>query len=157
MNALTKPQIEEFLYLEAKLLDERNYSDWVDLFTEDGVYWVPAGDEPSPNEAVALIYDNQSRLKERLVRMKSSRFWAQQPATSTCRIVGNVTAVTQDGDEISVQSRLIMALQRGGDRNLLSGVCDYRLRVVGGDVLIASKTVRLIERDQYFDNLTFLI
>jgi len=157
MNSMTKQQVEEFLYQEAKLLDERRYPEWVDLFAEDAIYWVPAGDEQSPNDSVALIYDNHQRLKERLIRMKSSRFWPAQPPTQTCRIVGNVILVAQEDNEIEVECRLIMTLQRGDDRNQLSGVCNYRLRLVGESFLIANKTVRLIERDRPFDNLTFLI
>ena len=157
MNFEIKQRIEEFLFAEARLLDERCYPEWVALFAEDGVYWVPAGDEASPNDSVALIYDSQKRLKERLIRMSSNRFWAQQPATRTCRIVGNVVVKREDGDEYEVESRLIMTLLRHDKKELLSGVCEYRLRSVEDSYQIVSKTVRLVERDQHFDNLTFLI
>ena len=54
MNPETKQQIEEFLYTEARLLDQRDYEQWVTLFADDATYWVPAGDEVDPNESVAL-------------------------------------------------------------------------------------------------------
>lgn len=38
---LLKEEIEELLYREAELLDERRYEDWLDLFTEDARYWMP--------------------------------------------------------------------------------------------------------------------
>ena len=157
MNFETKMKVEEFLFTEARLLDERSYPLWVELFAEDGIYWVPTGDEATPTESVALMYDNQKRLKERLIRMKSNRFWAQQPATRTCRIVGNVRVIKEDAGELEVESRLIMTLLRQSKKELLSGVCQYRLRAVDDNYQIVSKTVRLIERDQHFDNLTFLI
>lgn len=34
-------QIEEFLYAEAELLDQRRFREWLDLFTEDARYWMP--------------------------------------------------------------------------------------------------------------------
>jgi len=157
MNPETRQQIEDFLYTEARLLDQRDYEQWVALFAEDGIYWVPAGDEADPNESVALIYDNKKRLEERLIRIGSNRFWAQQPVTQTCRIVGNVVATEAAGDEIEVRSRLIMTVLRRDRKELLSGVCDFRLRQEGDGYLIVNKTVRLIEREQHFDNLTFLI
>ena len=157
MNPETKQQIEEFLYTEARLLDQRDYKQWVTLFADDATYWVPAGDEVDPNESVALIYDNKKRLEERLIRMGSNRFWAQQPVTSTCRIVGNVMARDKSNGEVEVQSRLIMTLLRRDKKEMLSGVCDFRLRRVEDGYQIVNKTVRLIEREQHFDNLTFLI
>ena len=138
-------------------MDDRRYPEWVELFAEDAVYWVPAGDESSPRESVALIYDSQRRLKERLTRMASNRFWAQQPPTRTCRIIGNVIAKQRDDGEIDVECRSIMSLLRRDDKGMLSGACYYRLRPTGDSYLIVDKTVRLIERDQHFDNLTFLI
>jgi 3-phenylpropionate/cinnamic acid dioxygenase small subunit len=38
---LLKQQVEEFLYHEAELLDERRYEDWLALLADDVRYWVP--------------------------------------------------------------------------------------------------------------------
>ncbi len=35
--------VSQFLNMEAKLLDDRKFSEWMDLFTDDGFYWVPCG------------------------------------------------------------------------------------------------------------------
>ena len=89
--------VERFLYQEARLLDDGNFAQWVDLFTEDGLYWVPSGQDGPAEQAVALIYDNTHRLRERLTRMGSRAFWAQQPPTHTTRLVGNVLVEPSDG------------------------------------------------------------
>lgn len=155
--AVTKQAVEEFLYHEARLLDERRYPEWVEIFAEDAKYWVPAGKEGDPETSVALVYDNKARLRERLVRMASSRFWAQLPPTQTSRIVGNVVVRARDDGDLDVESRLLIALLRRGTHGLLAGSCSHRLVPADGGFLIREKVVRLIERDEPFDNLTFLL
>ncbi|MGK2941656.1 MAG: aromatic-ring-hydroxylating dioxygenase subunit beta [Immundisolibacter sp.] len=151
--------VEHFLYEEAKLLDERRYEDWVQLFTEDGVYWVPSGHDGPAGHSVALIYDTTPRLRERLTRMGSRAFWAQQPPTHTTRLVGNVLVQpgAEHADEIEVECRFILALLRRHRQALLSGVARYRLQPYDGSFRICQKVVTLQERDESFDNLTFLL
>ncbi len=149
--------VERFLYQEAKLLDERRYEDWVGLFTEDGVYWVPSGHEGPAERSVALIYDTTPRLRERLTRMGSRAFWAQQPPTHTTRLVGNVLIESSDGPELAVECRFILALLRRHRQALLSGIARYRLLTAANEYRIREKVVTLQERDESFDNLTFLI
>lgn len=157
--ALDQAAVERFLYQEARLLDERRYDDWVALFTEDGVYWVPSGHDGPPQSSVALIYDNTPRLRERLTRMGSRAFWAQQPPTHTTRLIGNVLVQpgAERADEIDVECRFILALLRRHRQALLSGVARYRLRTAADGYRIREKVVTLQERDEAFDNLTFLI
>lgn len=149
--------VERFLYREARLLDRRNFGQWVDLFTEDGLYWVPSGQDGPAEQAVALIYDTTARLRERLTRMDSRAFWAQQPPTQTTRLVGNVLIEPSDGPELVVECRFIMTLLRRHRQALLSGVAHYRLQPAGDSFRIRQKVVTLQERDEAFDNLTFLI
>src|SRR5262245_40325436 len=33
--------VEQFLYKQAELLDTRQWQEWIDLFTDDGIYWMP--------------------------------------------------------------------------------------------------------------------
>src|SRR6516164_7795688 len=40
-RALLKQEIEDFLYREADLLDERRYDEWLGLLAEDVRYWMP--------------------------------------------------------------------------------------------------------------------
>ena len=149
--------VERFLYQEARLLDDRNFAQWVDMFTEDGLYWVPSGQDGPAEQAVALIYDNTHRLRERLTRMGSRAFWAQQPPTHTTRLVGNVLIEPSDGPELAVECRFILTLLRRHHQALLSGAAHYRLQPAGDSFRIRQKVVTLQERDEAFDNLTFLI
>lgn len=150
--------IIDFIHHENQLLDERKYSEWVSLFAEDGVYWLPGTDNTDPSAAVNLIYDSRGRLEERLLRMNGRMFWAQQPPSLMTRLIGNVR-LERKGDEPIVRAKLVLVELRHGRQRLLSGTVHYSLRRVASAemFLIVCKKVELIQADQPFDNLTYLV
>ena len=79
---MTPYEIEQFLYHEARLLDAGQFEAWFALFTEDAVYWVPAGrDDIDPTRHVSIIYDDHARLQKRIARLYSGHAYAQDPAS----------------------------------------------------------------------------
>ncbi len=51
--------IEQFLYREASLLDQPDLDSWMQLYTEDGTYWMPAAEnQPDPLNHISHIYDD---------------------------------------------------------------------------------------------------
>jgi benzoate/toluate 1,2-dioxygenase beta subunit len=60
-------EVEQFVYLEARLADELRYDEWESLWTDDAVYWVPSGaDDIDPNTQMSIIFDNRSRIGTRI-------------------------------------------------------------------------------------------
>ncbi len=58
---MKRRQIEDFIYREARLMDEHRYDDWLALWTDDAVYWVPSNnDELDPMQSVSIIYDDRT-------------------------------------------------------------------------------------------------
>ena len=57
-----------FIYREARLADEARYAEWLALWTDDGVYWVPATTDPGadPDKHISHIYDNRGRIETRI-------------------------------------------------------------------------------------------
>ena len=52
----SRSAVEDFLYMEARLLDNRQFEEWMDLFTDDALYWVPAGrDDIDPSRHVSIV------------------------------------------------------------------------------------------------------
>ncbi|MDZ7810781.1 MAG: aromatic-ring-hydroxylating dioxygenase subunit beta [Arhodomonas sp.] len=67
-------ELVDFVYHEARLLDEKRYEEWEALFTEDGVYWIPLEhDQRDPDHHTSLVYDDRLLMQVRLGRMKSPR------------------------------------------------------------------------------------
>jgi hypothetical protein len=73
-------ECEEFLLLEARLLDEARFDEWLALFSPEASYWVPS--EPgqvNPLETVSLIYDDRQLLETRVRRLASPRIYSLEP------------------------------------------------------------------------------
>jgi 3-phenylpropionate/cinnamic acid dioxygenase small subunit len=157
--AIDRHQIENFLYTEARLLDERRFAEWLDLFTDDAVYWIPAGGEhPDPKRYVSLVYDDRTRLKQRIGRLLGDFAHSQLPPSRVYRLVGNVEIGEADAREVAVHCVLALFEVRYGKQTVYAARCAYRLRSHDGEKWkIASKRVDLVNRDEIIDNLTFLV
>ena len=83
--------IEKFLYREVRLLDERRFEEWTDLFAEDGYYWVPAyPNQNDPYKAVSIFFDDKDLMRTRLSRLDHPKVHAQKPPSRTVHIVSNI-------------------------------------------------------------------
>jgi benzoate/toluate 1,2-dioxygenase beta subunit len=153
----SRAEIEAFLYEEARLLDDREFEKWVDLFTDDGIYWVPAKKgQANPHDHVSLFYDDKEIMTTRIRRLRHAKIHVQIPAAATVHLVSNVTFGEPDGvsGEVLVRSNFIMMEDRlGEERRLYGGRCAYRLRRVEGRLRIAEKRVDLTNCDASFPAL----
>lgn len=83
--------VEQFLYLEARLADESDYDAWEALWTDDALYWVPAGgDSSDPAREMSVICDNRSRISTRLKQHRTGRRYAQAPLSNMRRLLSNI-------------------------------------------------------------------
>lgn len=165
---LTRQEAEEFVYHECQLLDEGRLEEWLALFAEDGIYWLPASDATDPEREPSLVYDDALQRTKRVHQLVHEVHLAQRPASRTVHFVTNVYAEQRGGgDEALVRCNLLVAELRPGDhqatqyalgsQRLLAGQCQYWLRRDGGRWAIAIKKVRLIDRDLPQYNLTFIV
>jgi len=96
-------QINQLVQREGQLLDERDWSAWLDLYAPDTEYWVPmwADDgEPTrdPNSELSLIYyDSRSGLEDRVARIRDGRSAATTPRWRTTHIRSGPVC-TREGD-----------------------------------------------------------
>jgi benzoate/toluate 1,2-dioxygenase beta subunit len=142
--------IERFLYREARLLDERRFDEWQELFAQDGVYWVPLKPEQSdPLHHGSIIYDDRAGMATRFRRLAHPRVYAQIPPSRTLHVVTNVHVDDADGakDEIDVLSALQVTEFHQGEQRHYAARCRHRLRRSGGSYAIALKRVDLVNCD----------
>jgi benzoate/toluate 1,2-dioxygenase subunit beta len=152
-----RERIEEFLYFEAKLIDEHRYDEWLGLWTEDGLYWVPCNsDDADPTRQAMIIYDNRARLGERIYRLTSGAAWAQQPRSRTRRLISNVEVQENEGG-FAVESNCLIAELRRSRQDIFAARVLHTLRPAGDSFHIALKKVLLLNNDDPIDNLTFLV
>ena len=88
---LEQHRVEQFLFPEARLIDERRFAEWEELWDDEGIYWVPAnGDDTDPGPGVSLIYDNRSRLHTGSSATRSARRSRSTRRRARSHIVANV-------------------------------------------------------------------
>jgi benzoate/toluate 1,2-dioxygenase subunit beta len=157
--ALTRVEVEDFLYLEARLADESDYDGWEALWTDDAIYWVPAGRADSdPESEVSVIFDNRSRIATRLNQLRTGKRYAQSPASNLRRLISNVEILgrAENGDtEVGANFMLLESRARGVQ--LWGGRTTYRLRRADGELRLAYKKVTLVNLDGPLPTLGFLI
>ncbi|MGH7966055.1 MAG: aromatic-ring-hydroxylating dioxygenase subunit beta [Candidatus Binatia bacterium] len=155
---IDRQQIEDFLYREARLMDEHAYDEWLSLWTDDALYWVPSNhDDSDPMREVSIIYDNRVGLENRTTRLKSGTAHAQDPKSRLRRIISNVEVHEEANGEVTVSSNFLLGEIRRSKQDVFLGRTIHRLRPEGGSFKIAYKKVLLLNNDEVIDNLTFLI
>ena len=86
-----RADVDEFLYLEARLLDSRAYEEWLELFDEKSLYWIPSNrDDVDPARHVSIVYADRSQLELRIEQLLSGSAWVQDPPSRLCRAVSNI-------------------------------------------------------------------
>ena len=156
--------IEQFLYREARLLDELRLQEWLKLFTADGIYWVPLDDSLPRSRTVSIIHDDALRREERVYRALNIECASQSPRSRTVHFINNVMAHDAGGGVYEVSSnQLIYELRAGDHRQVglgqmrpLVATVDHRIVVSDGEPKIALKKILLLDRHAALGNLSFI-
>jgi 3-phenylpropionate/cinnamic acid dioxygenase small subunit len=151
-----------FLYEEARLADEARYAEWLALWTDDAVYWVPATTDPAadPEQHLSHVYDNRGRLETRIRMLQSGYRFSQEPASLMRRLLSNIEVREADGGELIVESNFILgelAVQAKREVHWWVGRTTHRLRRVDGELRMCRKKVVLVNAAEPLPNLSFLI
>jgi benzoate/toluate 1,2-dioxygenase subunit beta len=156
---VTGAEVEEFLYREARLADESDYDGWEALWTDDAVYWVPAGQaDVDPDQQVSVIFDNRNRIATRLKQLRTGRRYAQSPASNLRRLISNVEILGRaEGGDTEVGANFLLLESRPRGLQLWGGRTTYRVRRVDGALKLAYKKVVLVNLDEPLPTLGFLI
>ena len=148
-------EIEDFLYHEAELLDERKLREWLDLLSDDVRYWMPIRHNPLDRPAAVseelskagesyYFNDDKQSLKIRVERVYAKNAWAEMPPSRTRHLITNVRVKNDDGHEIEVHSNfLVYRTRMDTDQDLFVGMRKDILRRVDGGFKIARRTIVL--------------
>jgi 3-phenylpropionate/cinnamic acid dioxygenase small subunit len=151
--------VTAFIYREARLQDEHQYEAWEALWTDDGVYWVPAnGDDIDPEREMSIIYDNRSRIALRVKQLLTGKHFTQTPQSRLRHLVSNIELMDQEaGGDIAVASNSLVFESSLRDDTIWAAHNEYRLRYVDGELRMAYKKVTLVNNDKALYTLSFLI
>ncbi len=151
--------IEQFLYKEARLADEHDYDGWEALWTDDGLYWVPAnGDDTDRMTQMSIIHDNRNRISTRIKQFKTGRRHSQVPASRLRRVVSNVEVLgAGENGDTTVEANFVLVESRERGKETWAGRYTYRLRTVDGELRMSYKKVALVDNAHVIPTLSFLI
>ena len=105
-------EVEQFLYYEAALLDDRKYKEWLTLIADDIHYWMPirrtVGFKDIDKEFTALgensfFDEDKEYLAMRVDKLTNELSWSENPASRTRHMISNVRILDVEGDEIEVE------------------------------------------------------
>jgi 3-phenylpropionate/cinnamic acid dioxygenase small subunit len=135
---------------EARLLDERRFTEWLGLFAADATYWVPAQpNQRSPHEALSLVYETRELLAMRVERLQRPDMHVQAPASRTVHhVAGMRTRASQEERwELEVHSTLVLAEARLDQQRWFAARVLHGLRREKGALRIVLKRVDLVNAD----------
>jgi 3-phenylpropionate/cinnamic acid dioxygenase small subunit len=165
---MARAEAEEFLFREAALIDQRRFSDWLEMFSADGRYWVPANSfDINPRDHVSLINDSRARLEDRVFRLGLTTMYSQNPLSRTVHMISNVQVGADQKDQVVVNSCFLIGSVREGDwrqnglgidsQPMFFGRYEHTLRHESGHWRILLKKVLLLQNDIPVGNITFLL
>jgi 3-phenylpropionate/cinnamic acid dioxygenase small subunit len=151
-EASLQQRVEEFLYHQSELLDEKQWATYIDLFTADGVYWMPVTQEQTEWQDSPSIFAEDRRMMEiRMGRVTHPNAWSQAPQWGTSHLVGNVVLESVSDTEVAVRSRFqMMELRRDTTRHF-AGTYRHKLHRVGDDFKIVLQRVDMLNAQAPFD------
>jgi len=148
-GSLDVKEIEKFLYAEADCLDRADLDAWIQLYAEDGVYWMPASeDQPDAVNHISIMYDNRTLMEVRRHYLKHPLAPSLDYKLRCSHIISNVRIEHHDesSDLYSVRSNF-QAVVYYKTQTLFAGVYTHELVRQEGSFLIKSKRVDLINCD----------
>ena len=166
MREETIPEVEQFLYREARLLDERRFHEWLELFTEDVRYWMAGRRNRYPKSSkaiamldpdryvvedstedveLAILDENKQTLSARVARLDTGMAWAEDPPSRTRHLLANIEVETGSaGSELNVRANFIVYRSRSEtEQDFYVGARRDVLRLVDGAWKIANRKLIL--------------
>jgi 3-phenylpropionate/cinnamic acid dioxygenase small subunit len=163
-------EVEQFLYREARLLDERRFHEWLELFTDDVRYWMVTRsnlyprsskaiailnpgrpnpghnlDETADENALAILDETKKTLEGRVARLETGMAWAEDPPSRTRHLIANIeVAPGGTSSEFAAYSNFIVYRNRSeSEQDFYVGTRRDTLRRVAGALRVSSRKIIL--------------
>lgn len=150
MSQPTAEALIELVYREARLIDEKRFEEWYDLYAEDAFYWVPlTHDQPDGDNTTSLAYEDKLLLRLRIERLKSPRAFSQQPPSRCLHVLQRPEVESMDAAAncYVVRTAYLYVESRGEDQQVYGCTSFHTLAVVEGVLRIRLKRVNLLNCD----------
>jgi len=157
-DAIADDEILKLLYLESRLLDQRFFEKWMELFSADLIYWVPMVWGPQDPKFESSIYlDDRRRLGDRVGAILTGALHAQTPPSRTRRMLSNLEQWNVSDHEMRVRANVVIWEYRKHETRSYPGTQEYEIVRDSGKLSIRTKVVRLLNSDSPQGNYSFIL
>ena len=148
----TLARAAQFVYAQSELLDQQQWQAYIDLFTDDGVYWMPVLPEHTEWEGSPSIFaEDKLMMAVRMGRITHPNAWSQSPMWATNHVIGNISIESETTRQVVVRSRFhMMELRRDNVRHF-GGAYRHTLVKAGKGFKIKLQRVDLFNGQAPFD------
>lgn len=156
---LTRDDIIDFIYEEARMLDESRFSEWLDLWITEGHYWMPLDyKQKDPDLVTSLLYEDDFMRRLRVERLNGERTFSQKPKSRCHHVIQRpfVDEFDLDAGHFVTNTSMHYVETRLDEQFLLAITATHELRLVDGKLRIANKRVDLLNSDAAFGNIQLL-
>lgn len=148
----TLRRVEQFLYYQAELLDGKHWGAYIDLFAEDGVYWMPAtADQTEWLDSPSIFAEDKRIMEIRMGRVTHPNAWSQAPQWGTNHLIGNIAIESETETELVVRSRFQMLELRRDTLRQFAGSYRHTLLKRDQNFAIKLQRVDLLNAQAIFD------
>ena len=151
-GASLQHRVEQFLYYQSELLDQKQWAAYIDLFSPDGIYWMPVTpDQTEWLDSPSIFAEDRRMMEIRMGRVQHPNAWSQAPQWGTSHLIGNTVIESADESHVQVRSRFQMVELRRDQLRHFAGTYRHTLLRAGEDFKIVLQRVDLLNGQAPFD------
>jgi 3-phenylpropionate/cinnamic acid dioxygenase small subunit len=148
--------VTDFLWHEADILDRKDYTAWLDLWREDGIYILPIGDGEDYENQLNLCYDNDKMRRMRADRFSRGFSISSAPAADTVRTVSRIVIESAEGDVIKIRAAEHLVENKFGRQRIWAANLSYTLHKTDEGFKIDRKIAKLLNSDGMLNSFSYL-
>jgi 3-phenylpropionate/cinnamic acid dioxygenase small subunit len=150
--------ILDFIYAEVSLIDDQKFDQWLDLFADDGLYWMPLEfGQKEEHLATSLMYEDKLLLTVRVERLHGERTFSQKPKSRCHHMLQRPEILSIDGGVVTTKTAFHYTETRLDEQFFLVGWAVHTLRVGPDGLKIQRKRVNLINPEAAHRNIQLFV
>ena len=160
MSDVTEKALVDFVYREARLLDELRYEEWLALYADDAHYWMPGEwRQTGPRLQASLMYEDTLLLRIRVERLSGARTFSQKPRSRAQHLLQapQIDEINPAENRYRTWTSFHYAETRGDEFHVYAGWARHELRLEAGALKIVLKRVELVNFDAPFGSIQLFI
>ncbi len=155
---MDRQKVNDFIYREARLIDEKRFQEWYDLFTDDALYWMPLSrNQPEGMAHTSLFYEDKLLLRVRIQRLDDPKAYSQQQPSFCQHVLQSPSIESESSDTIQTRTPFFYMESQLDQKFTLAGVCYHTLKTYEDGLKIQRKKIDLVNCDAALPSIQMFI